>query len=101
MDGIIKNYFYKNELNHVEAIVKNLIQEKNKTVREDILTGDANYKNPLPSDSYIKQIHFGSEASLNLLNDEIFNNGVLIRNMLTSLKIGLTNNKRRNLVKKI
>jgi hypothetical protein len=98
MDGIIKNYFYKNEKNSIEALVKNLIQDKNKAVREDILTGDANYKTPLPADSYIKQIHSGTEASLNLLNDEIYNNGMIIRNMLTSMKIGLTNNKRKNLV---
>lgn len=90
--------------NPLESLIKNIVNNKHKIVREDILLGEINLK---LSGSNITQIRpnnspFDSNLNVNHIiqvNEDISCNGILVNNMLKSYKIKMTNKKRKNLVR--
>jgi hypothetical protein len=86
--------------NPLEQIIKKIISDKIKTVREDILLGEINLKQ--------KKINFtairaSNESYLNSTenSNELAINGVIVRNMLKSFKIKMSLQKRKFLVRKL
>lgn len=90
--------------NPLESLIKNIVNNKRKIVREDILLGEINLKLPGSNISQIRPNNSQFDSNLNVnhiiqVNEDISCNGILVNNMLKSYKIKMTNQKRKNLVR--
>jgi hypothetical protein len=90
--------------NPLESMIKNIINNKNKIVREDILLGEINLKLPDSNIFHIRPNNSPFDSNLNTnqniqVNEDISSNGILVNNMLKSYKIKMTSQKRKNLVR--
>jgi hypothetical protein len=91
-------------LNPLESMIKNIINNRIKIVREDILLGEINLKQPGSNFSPIIANNQPFDSHLNKnkniqVAEDISNNGIIVNNMLKSFKIKMTNQKRKNLVR--
>ena len=90
--------------NPLESLIKNIVNNKHKILREDILLGEINLKLPGSNISQIRPNNSPYDSNLNVnhimqVNEDISCNGILVNNMLKSYKIKMTNQKRKNLVR--
>ena len=85
--------------NPLEQIIKKIISDKIKTVREDILLGEINLKQKKTNFTAVRasnESYLNSNENSNL----IAINGVIVKNMLKSFKIKMSLQKRKHLVRK-